>query len=123
VRINKPWGHEEWNFVGESYAFKKLFMLQGQSCSLQFHEEKHETVFVVSRRLNFEVGLTVDTLLTHQLSAGDSWTITPGTVHRMTAIVDTVYLEASTSQLDEPLGLFCRLHAVDISGWDVRFVA
>lgn len=23
----------------------------------------------------------------------------------------------------EPLGLLCRLHAVDISGWDVRFVA
>jgi len=25
--------------------------------------------------------------------------------------------------LGEPLGLFCRLHTVDISGWDVRFVA
>lgn len=24
---------------------------------------------------------------------------------------------------NEPLGLFCRLHTVDISGWDVRFVA
>ena len=101
MKVDKPWGYEEWIFVGESYAFKKLFMLKGHSCSLQFHVKKHETVYVVSGELNFEVGGTAEELVSHSLGAGDFWVIDPGTVHRMSAVKDTVYLEASTPQLDD----------------------
>jgi len=35
------------------------------------------------------------------LGPGDYWIINPGTIHRMFAIVETVYLEASTPELDD----------------------
>ena len=101
MKVDKPWGYEEWIFVGENYAFKKLFMLEGHACSLQFHEKKHETVYVVTGELNFEVGATAEDLVTHRLGAGDFWVIEPGVVHRMTAVKDSLYLEASTPQLDD----------------------
>ncbi len=101
MRVDKPWGYEEWLFVGENYAFKKLFMTAGNACSLQFHVQKHETVYVVSGELQFEVGATAEDLVAHRLVAGDSWVIEQGTVHRMSAVMDTVYLEASTPQLDD----------------------
>jgi len=101
MKIDKPWGHEELVFVGEKYAFKKLFMLQGHACSLQFHVEKHETIYVVSGELEFEVGASAEDLVTHKLGPGGFWVIDPGTVHRMSALTDTLYLEASTPELDD----------------------
>ncbi len=46
-RIDKPWGHEDWVYVGDEYVVKRLFMRAGHACSLQFHREKHETIYVV----------------------------------------------------------------------------
>ena len=47
-RIEKPWGFEEIIEVNDKYVVKKLHMEQGHRCSLQFHEQKHETVVVLS---------------------------------------------------------------------------
>lgn len=105
LRLIKPWGYEDLIFVGPRYAFKSLFMLEGHACSLQFHEEKHETVYVVSGELLFEVGDSVETLEAHRLRPGDSWVIEPLTIHRMTAVRDSLYFEASTPQLEDVVRL------------------
>jgi mannose-6-phosphate isomerase len=101
TRIEKPWGFEELIFVGDRYAFKKLFMLQGHACSLQFHVDKHETIYVVEGLLQFEVGPSNNELVSHELGPGSFWIIEPGTIHRMSALVDTLYLEASTPELSD----------------------
>jgi quercetin dioxygenase-like cupin family protein len=100
MRIHKPWGYEDLFAVNEHYAFKLLFMKQGCRCSLQYHEVKQETLYVLSGQLKF----------THEgqsriLKRGEYFTILPKQVHRMEAVEDSIYLEASTPELDDVVRL------------------
>jgi mannose-6-phosphate isomerase len=99
--IEKPWGSEELLEKNDAYVVKRLFMKQGHRCSLQFHEQKQETVYVLSGVLRILVGPTADSLTDHIYRVGDSLTLIPGMVHRMEAVEDALYLEASTPQLDD----------------------
>lgn len=103
--IEKPWGSEELIETNPNYTFKRLFMKAGHSCSLQYHNEKHETIYVLSGKLMFEVGLTIETLEKLILLPGMTYVIPPKTIHRMNGIEDTYYLEASTSQLTDVVRL------------------
>ncbi len=97
----KPWGSELLLEKNDKYAFKKLFMKAGHKCSLQYHKQKHETIFVVSGRLKVTYGQPDDTLVEKEMGPGDSMAINPGMIHRMAGIEDSVYLEASTPELDD----------------------
>ena len=105
TRIDKPWGHEDLIHVDETYVVKRLFMTAGNSCSLQYHEFKHETIIVFDGELLFKVGSSVENLRELKLGAGDTWVIVPGVIHQMEAITDCTYFEASTSQLDDVVRL------------------
>lgn len=105
TRINKPWGHEDLVHVGDTYVVKRLFMTAGNSCSLQYHELKHETIIVFAGELLFKVGISEDDLREVKLGAGDTWVIPPGVIHQMEAITDCTYIEASTPQLDDVVRL------------------
>ena len=80
-------------------------MTAGNSCSLQYHEKKHETFYVVKGQLKFEVGKDKDSLSEFILNEGDFYTIEPFIVHRMSAVVDTLYIESSTNFLDDVIRL------------------
>ena len=95
--IEKPWGSEEILEKNEFYVLKKLTMNPGHQCSLQYHDEKHETVYVLEGELHlfFEDEWKICT-------SGDVIAIPPKAVHRMKAEeVKAVYLESSTTQLDD----------------------
>jgi mannose-6-phosphate isomerase len=99
-RIDKPWGHEElFALVEGKLCGKSLHVRAGHALSLQYHERKEEIVSVQSGRLKCEIGLREDELEEFELCAGESIHLRPGTRHRVTAIVDTVILEASTTEL------------------------
>ncbi|MGO9875749.1 MAG: cupin [Acidimicrobiia bacterium] len=105
-RVEKPWGHEiHFAIVDGKYCGKALHILQGHALSLQYHERKEETVSVQSGCLLFEVGGFDDELESFELLSGESVHLRPGTRHRMTALVDTVVLEASTTELDDVVRL------------------
>jgi len=105
-RIDKPWGHEEWfALVQGRFCGKALHVVAGHSLSLQYHEVKEETVSVQSGRLLFEVGLPGQPLEQFELLPGETVHLLPGTRHRMTALEDTVVLEASTTELDDVVRL------------------
>lgn len=103
--IEKPWGFEELLEHNDKYVVKRLTMKEGERCSLQFHEKKRETVVVVSGLLAVEHGLTADSLHRSTYRAGEFITIAPGQVHRMEALIDSVYLEASTPELNDVVRL------------------
>jgi len=94
--ISKPWGMEELLVSNENYVVKRLFMKQGCRCSLQYHEHKTETVYVLSGTLLLHLNGDVTTM-----SPGDFITIFPGEVHRMEGKEDVSYLESSTTELDD----------------------
>jgi len=96
-KIDKPWGYEELIELNDKYCLKKLFMKKGNRCSLQFHEKKLETIYVLNGSLTIE--LNKEIIL---LKPTDSITISVGQVHRMSAVdTDVLYLESSTPELDD----------------------
>jgi quercetin dioxygenase-like cupin family protein len=105
-RVDKPWGYEvHFALVDGKYCGKELHISAGHALSLQYHEVKEETVFVQSGRLMFQVGKHVDELDEFELLPGEAVHLVPGMIHRMTAIVDAIVLEASTTELADVVRL------------------
>lgn len=98
-KIEKPWGYEELLEYNDFYVVKRLFMKAGHCCSLQYHKEKHETIYVLSGIMVLIIGDTPESLKTCYYNPGEVVAIAPGIVHRMGGKTDCLYLEASTNQL------------------------
>ena len=62
---------------------------------------KHETFYVLKGKLKFYVGTDKDNLSVMFLEPGEHHTIEPLVIHRMEAVVDSLYLESSTNFLDD----------------------
>lgn len=104
--ISKPWGQEEILEHNNNYVVKRLTMLKGHKCSLQYHEKKKETIYVLDGELKIYIGNKDEELLSIYLKANNFITIEPFEIHRMEAeSVDTIYLESSTSELDDVIRL------------------
>ena len=103
--IEKPWGKEEVIEINDKYMMKKLTMWKGHRCSLQLHNIKKETIYVLSGKINIISGPDKENLTACEYSAGESVTLSPGTVHRMEGIEESVYLEASTPEMDDVVRL------------------
>ena len=104
--VPKPWGHETIWAHSEQYAGKILHIKAGQALSVQYHERKDETVYLLSGELVYWVALEAGgDLQDMQLRAGDAFRITPGTVHYMQAVTDCDVLEVSTPELDDVVRL------------------
>lgn len=105
-RVEKPWGHETIWAHTERYVGKILHIKAGHALSVQYHERKDETVHLLTGAMTYWVQLPDETeLRDQQLVAGQSFRITPGTVHYMEAITDCDVLEASTPELDDVVRL------------------
>ena len=99
--IEKPWGKEEVVEINNFYMVKRLTMYAGKRCSLQYHKEKIETIYVLSGQLKVYVGENKDNLEFSILKANEFLTLKNFTVHRMEAITDSIYLESSTPQMED----------------------
>lgn len=100
--VPKPWGHETIWAHTDRYVGKILHIKAGQALSVQYHERKDETVYLLRGEMKYWVQLPGDTELRDQaLTTGQSFRITPGTIHYMEAVTDCDLLEASTPELDD----------------------
>ncbi len=121
--VNKPWGCELWIESGDNtpYAFKEILFRGGHRTSLQVHQYKCETLYVLSGggelrlsryRLDIEAfnwgELDPQSILeyegemaVYQLEPGFKITIQPGYVHRVIAHTDLKFIEVSTLHLDD----------------------
>ena len=81
--IQKPWGQEELIEVNANYMLKKLTMKKGHRCSLQYHNIKKETIYVLSGKLKIFTGLSKEKLTSKIYKTNDTITLMPGTIHRM----------------------------------------
>ncbi len=105
-RVDKPWGYEIIWAHTERYVGKILHITAGHALSVQYHNVKDETVYLLSGEMRYWVQLEGDDQLRDQkLEAGDAFRITPGTIHYMEAVTDCDVLEASTPELDDVVRL------------------
>ena len=58
--IEKPWGREEILELNDKYMLKRITMLKNCRCSLQYHNNKQETIYVLSGELNISQGLSAN---------------------------------------------------------------
>ena len=105
IVIEKPWGKEELLEKNEKYMFKRLTMNEGHACSLQYHELKVETIYLLRGVLKVYMGDNVDSLEEIIMKPNDVITLDPNKIHRMEAIKDSVYLEASTPEIEDVIRL------------------
>ena len=104
-RVSKPWGHEIWFAHTDRYAGKLLHITGGHRLSLQYHEQKDESSYVLSGRLIVAQGESAELVTERELGPEEAWRNEPGVVHTIEAITDSVVLEVSTPELDDVVRL------------------
>ncbi len=104
LTVPKPWGHETIWAHTDNYVGKILHIKAGQALSVQYHNRKDESIHLLSGELIYRVKLG-ERLDDVKLKRGESFRITPGTVHQMEAITDCDVLEVSTNDLDDVVRL------------------
>jgi len=105
--VPKPWGHEVIWAQTPLYVGKILHIKAGQALSVQYHNQKDETIHLLSGKMIYRVGDgdVGGPLREVSLVAGESFRNEPGMVHQMEAVTDCDVLEASTPHLDDVVRL------------------
>lgn len=98
--VEKPWGREIWYAHTGHYAGKVLEVSAGKRLSLQKHEIKEETLYLLSGKVKLTYGND-----TYDWEPGRFVHVPPNTVHRFEALEDSVLLEVSTPYLDDVVRL------------------
>jgi len=131
--VPKPWGHETIWAKTDRYVGKIIHIRAGHALSVQYHNRKDETVYLLSGELKYWVqsshsqspmphapgphrtagtGETpvagrspIPDMADVRLRVGEAFRITAGTIHYMEAVTDCDILEVSTPELDDVVRL------------------
>ena len=103
-RVDKPWGHEIIWAKAEKYVGKILHIEPGHVLSLQYHNKKDESIYVLSGDIILRIQQG-DTLIERRVRAGEAFHIPPKQIHQFEAVVTTDLLEASTPEIDDVVRL------------------
>ena len=99
-RVDKPWGFELIWAKTDRYVGKILHINPGHVLSLQYHNQKDETIHVLRGEiiLRLQQG---ETLSERRMREGESFHIPPKQIHQFEAVVASDLLEASTPEIDD----------------------
>lgn len=99
-RIEKPWGYEL-IFTPEtlSYTGKILHITSGKRLSLQVHDKKQETQFLLRGECRLIIDNEKGELMSLQMETQKGYTIKAGQRHRLEAEIDCDVLEVSTPEV------------------------
>lgn len=100
-RVEKPWGYELIWAETDEYVGKVVYVRAGEALSLQFHEERDETLFLLRGEITLEIGPGVNSMQRVPIEEGEAFRIRPGVLHRVVAETEVEILEASTAELDD----------------------
>ena len=103
-RIAKPWGYEVIWARTDRYVGKILHIEPGHVLSLQYHNAKDESIYVLSGEiiLRLQQG---DTLIERSLGPGEAFHIHAKLVNQFEAVTTSDLLEASTPEIDDVIRL------------------
>jgi len=103
-RHPKGWGFEDWICNNKHYCGKLLFFKKGKRCSFHYHEQKHETFYLFSGKLEIKVGWSDEAsgpeAKTFIMEPGDCLEIKRNLRHQMTALADSNLFEFSTTHYE-----------------------
>lgn len=94
------WAHTE------LYVGKLLHIKAGHALSVQYHNQKDETIHLLRGTMIYRVGQGEGAELVEvPFAEGESFRNTPGVIHQMEAVTDCDVLEASTPHVDDVVRL------------------
>ena len=111
MKVNKPWGHEIRWAITDKYLGKILKINKGHRLSLQFHETKDESLYVLEGTLSLEIHNVSEDGETTKVEKrvmlpGSAIHIKPGMIHRLRADHDDcTVIEVSTPEIDDVVRL------------------
>src|SRR5258708_34544072 len=99
-RVAKPWGYELIWARTDRYVGKILHIEPGHVLSLQYHNKKDESIYVLAGTivLRLQQG---ETLIERRLVQGEAFHIAPKQVHQFEAVVASDLLAAPPPRLDD----------------------
>ncbi len=99
-KVVKPWGYEiHWTPPHLPYVGKVLHIDAGKRLSLQRHDEKQETWFLINGKAKVVWDNDKGELIETELQPGQGYTCMIGQRHRLVGITDCDVIEASTPEL------------------------
>ena len=100
-KTDKPWGYEILWAQTNEYVAKIMNIQAGHRMSLQYHEKKEETLYVMSGFLIVWESENEEDFIT--LRPGDIYHVKPRQLHRFGSDLtsDTMVVEVSTNHLDD----------------------
>ena len=103
-RVDKPWGHELIWARTDRYVGKILHIEPGHVLSLQYHNKKDESIYVLTGEIILRIQQG-DTLIERPMAQGAAFHIEPKLIHQFEAVTPTDLLEASTPEIDDVVRL------------------
>lgn len=104
ARIPKPWGYELIFAKTDRYVGKILHVNAGASLSLQYHEVKDETLYLIAGRIRLLLR-SPDEERTVIMQIGEAYHIPPLLIHQMEGLEDSDIVEVSTPELQDVIRL------------------
>lgn len=98
-RVEKPWGYELlFSPPDRPYAGKLLHLNAGRRISLQYHDTKHETIVLLHGRARLQADDAAGDLAMIEMEPNKGYSNIPGQRHRLIAVDDCDFVEASTPE-------------------------
>jgi mannose-6-phosphate isomerase len=105
-KVEKPWGYElHWVPEGLPYMGKVLHLNAGKRLSLQIHDQKQESYWLVNGECNLVLENTKGELDIVKMIKGQGYTTMIGQKHRHWAVTDCDIIEVSTPEMGTTLRL------------------
>lgn len=105
VKVEKPWGYEIWYAWTDQYVGKIIHVNKGGRLSLQYHDHKDETSYLLKGKLLLTKGSSPDALTVTEIGEGYAWRNRPGEIHTIEGVEDADVLEVSTPHLEDVIRL------------------
>lgn len=98
-KVEKPWGYEIIYTPLDAPAVGKIIHVNaGQRLSLQYHDEKIETLCLTEGKALITLGDPKGETVEVNMEINKGYFMQPGQIHRVTAVSDITFIESSTPE-------------------------
>lgn len=99
-KIDKPWGYElHWTPSDKPYMGKLIHVNEGARLSLQVHDQKQESWFLINGRAKVIWENTDGELIETELEQNQGYSCALGQKHRLAGITEADIIEVSTPEI------------------------
>jgi mannose-6-phosphate isomerase len=103
--VEKPWGHELRWAITDRYLGKVIHINAGHQLSLQYHNQKDESIYVLAGVMDLVLENDSGDLETHRLTEGMSARVRFKKRHRFVGVEDCDIVEVSSPEIDDVVRL------------------